>query len=78
MIVAALGIVVLLALCFLLARSAARETIIRCPQRLRRRPRELRGDWWSKFELELREYERRQALQARRRRDSQDQRPPPR
>jgi len=78
MILAALGIVVLLALCTLCARSVARDATIHWPRRLRRRPRELRGDWWTGFEREFREYARRQALRPRPRRSSEDWRPPPR
>ena len=78
MIIALLGIVVLVALCALLARVVASEVTVSWPRRLRRRPRDLRGDWWAGFEAELRAYERRRALADRSGRDPNHWRPPPR
>lgn len=70
-------LLIALTLSGLIVWAAARGTTITCPRRLRRRPRELRGDWWPEFERQLREYERRNAFRSRRTRHTQDRRRPP-
>lgn len=58
---AVLGIVVLLAFCGLFVWSVVCDRTFTRLRRPRRRPRELRGDWWSDFERQFRDYERRNA-----------------
>jgi hypothetical protein len=47
----AIAVLVVLALCLVLTVYAVVSA-----ERWRRRPRELRGDWWARFEREFRTY----------------------
>ena len=72
MILVVLGIVVLAVICGLVVRAMMPGITIARLRRPSRRPRELRGDWWSEFERQLRAYERRNALRSEGPRHPQD------